>query len=113
MPSSISDQIRERARSEGFDVVRFAPAAAPALAPERLGVFLADGRHGTMDWMERNAERRGDPRALWSDARSVIVLGLNYGPACDPLAVLDARDAGAISVYAQNEDNHDDSKAKL
>jgi epoxyqueuosine reductase len=113
MPSSISDQIRERARSEGFDAVRFAPAAAPALAPERLGFFLADGRHGTMDWMERNADRRADPRALWPDAKSVIVLGLNYGPERDPLAVLGERDRGAISVYAQNEDYHDVIKAKL
>ena len=113
MPSLISEQVRERARAEGFDVVRLAPASAPAQAPERLGAFLADGRHGTMDWMERNAERRADPRALWPDAKSVIVLGLNYGPAHDPLAVLDERDAGAISVYAQNEDYHDVIKAKL
>jgi epoxyqueuosine reductase len=113
MPSSISDRIRERAMAEGFDVVRLAPAIAPALAPERLGEFLADGRHGTMDWMARNAERRADPAVLWPQAKSVIVLGLNYGPERDPLAVLGERDRGAISVYAQNEDYHDVIKAKL
>ena len=113
MPSSISDTIRARATAEGFDVVRLAPAAAPAQAPERLSAFLADGRHGTMDWMARNADRRADPAVLWPDAKSVIVLGLNYGPAHDPLAVLERRDTGAISVYAQNEDYHDVIKAKL
>jgi epoxyqueuosine reductase len=118
MPSSISDTDRKtdivaRARAEGFDVVRFAPASAPARAPERLSAFLADGRQGTMDWLERNADRRADPLVLWPQARSVIVLGLNYGPDSDPLAVLARRDVGAISVYAQGEDYHDVIKAKL
>ncbi len=118
MPSSISKadpkaEIVRRARAEGFDVVRFAPAAAPTQAPERLGAFLADGRQGTMDWLERNADRRGDPKVLWPAAKSVVVLGLNYGPQGDPLAVLARREAGAISVYAQNEDYHDVIKAKL
>ena len=118
MPSSISNSdpkstIAARARAEGFDVVRFAPAAAPARAPERLTAFLADGRQGTMDWLERNAERRADPKVLWPEARSVIVLGLNYGPDGDPLRILARRDMGAISVYAHGEDYHDVIKAKL
>jgi epoxyqueuosine reductase len=118
MPSSISStdpktDIAARARAEGFDIVRFAPASAPPRAPERLSAFLADGRQGTMDWLERNADRRADPLVLWPQARSVIVLGLNYGPDGDPLAVLAERDAGAISVYAQGEDYHDVIKAKL
>jgi epoxyqueuosine reductase len=113
MPSSISDDIRARATAEGFDVVGFAPATATARDGERLGAFLADGRHGTMDWMARNAERRADPNVLWPAAKSVIVLGLNYGPAHDPMAVLAQRDAGAISTYAQGEDYHDVIKAKL
>ena len=53
--------------------------------------------------METSAERRGDPRALWPEVRSVIMLGLNYGPDHDPLAILEQRDRGAISVYAQGE----------
>jgi len=118
MPSSISSSdpkaaIRTRALAEGFDVVRFARAAAPDHAPERLGAFLADGRHGTMDWLARDAARRAHPDVLWPDARSVIVLGLNYGPGGDPMAILARRDAGAISVYAQGDDYHDVIKAKL
>ncbi len=116
MPSSISDPksaIRARAGAEGFDVVRFARAAAPARAPERLGAFLADGRHGTMDWLARDAARRAYPDVLWPGAKSVIVLGLNYGPDGDPLDVLARRDLGAISVYARGDDYHDVIKAKL
>ncbi len=66
-----------------------------------------------MDWMAGTAERRRDPRALWSEVRSVIMLGLNYGPETDPLAALARRDAGAVSVYARHRDYHDVVKGKL
>jgi epoxyqueuosine reductase len=66
-----------------------------------------------MDWLAATAARRTDPQVLWPEARSVIMLGLNYGPDCDPLAILAARDRGAISVYAQGDDYHELIKSKL
>ncbi len=66
-----------------------------------------------MAWMAGTAERRRDPRALWGEVRSIIMLGLNYGPDTDPLAVLERRDAGAVSVYARHRDYHDVVKGKL
>jgi epoxyqueuosine reductase len=66
-----------------------------------------------MAWMETTAERRGDPRALWPQVRSVIMLGLNYGPDHDPLEILPHRDRGAISVYARGEDYHEIVKPRL
>ncbi len=75
--------------------------------------FLAAGAHGDMDWLAKNAERRGDPRVLWPDARSVIMLGLSYGPQRDPLAILREASRGAISVYAQGDDYHDVIKPRL
>jgi epoxyqueuosine reductase len=66
-----------------------------------------------MIWMEGSAERRADPRALWPQVRSVIMLGLNYGPERDPLAILQRRDCGAISVYAQGDDYHEIVKPRL
>ncbi len=66
-----------------------------------------------MNWMAEKAERRGDPRALWPDVRSIIMLGVNYGPETDPLRVLEQRTRGAISVYAQGDDYHDVIKARL
>ena len=107
------DLIRRRAREEGFDVVRFTRAVAPPLAPERLNTFLDQDRHGDMDWMAREAVRRADPVTLWPEAKSIVVLGLNYAPDRDPLAVLERRDLGAISVYAQGDDYHDVIKARL
>jgi epoxyqueuosine reductase len=66
-----------------------------------------------MEWMAKNADRRGDPRTLWSEVRAVVMLGVNYGPADDPLAILKARTRGAISVYAQGDDYHELIKPRL
>ena len=75
--------------------------------------FLAAGAHGDMTWMAANAARRGDPRVLWSDVRSILMLGVNYCPDSDPLAALRERNRGAISVYAQGDDYHDLIKSRL
>ena len=112
-PASIKTSLLDVARSHGFDVVGIARPDAAPMAKARLEQFLADGAHGDMIWMETTAERRGDPRALWPDVRSVIMLGLNYGPDHDPLAILDHRDRGAISVYAKGEDYHEVIKPRL
>ena len=66
-----------------------------------------------MTWMAETVQRRVDPRALMAEARSVVMLGLNYGPDGDPLAALERPDAGAISVYARHRDYHDVLKGKL
>jgi epoxyqueuosine reductase len=88
------------------------PDAIPLAAP-RLREFLAAGAHGDMAWMAANAERRGDPRAIWPDVCSIVMLGINYGPDDDPLAVLKDRGSGAISVYARGDDYHDLIKSRL
>ena len=66
-----------------------------------------------MDWMAKHADRRGDPRALWEDTRAIVMLGVNYGPPDDPLAILRERLCGAISVYAQGDDYHEIIKPRL
>jgi len=111
--AAIKRQIVERAWAEGFDVVRFTGALGDARNAVRLREFLDAGHHGTMEWMAERAQWRAAPQAMWPQARSVIVLGLNYGPTRDPLAILEQRDRGAISVYAQGDDYHDVMKKKL
>jgi epoxyqueuosine reductase len=101
------------ARAQGFDVVGVAPADAAPEAKARLAHFLAAGRHGDMEWMAETSSRRGDPRVLWPQVRSIIMLGLNYGSGGDPLAILAQRDRGAISVYARGDDYHDIIKPRL
>ncbi|MGD0144083.1 MAG: tRNA epoxyqueuosine(34) reductase QueG [Rhizomicrobium sp.] len=118
MPSSTPEadargSIRAFATECGFDVVKFARAGGRDDAGEHLATFLAEGRHGTMDWMARNAERRASPSALWAEAKSVVVLGANYGPGGDPREQLARTSNGAISVYAQGDDYHDVLKTKL
>ena len=113
MPNSISDEIKARAKAEGFDVVRFVSAEASPHNVARLREFLVAGHHGEMDWTEQRQAWRADPRSLWPEARSVIVLGINYGPKDDPLALLTRPDKGAISVYARGDDYHDLVKKKL
>ena len=88
------------------------PDAAPELK-SRLERFLADGAHGDMTWLKSTAERRASPLALWPDVRSIIMLGMNYGPDDDPLAILKEHTHAAISVYAQGDDYHDLIKARL
>ncbi|WP_274423602.1 tRNA epoxyqueuosine(34) reductase QueG [Chelativorans sp. YIM 93263] len=112
-PERLRTFIEQEARATGFDVVGFTtPDAAPA-APARLAHFLEEGRHGTMAWMEETAMRRAHPRTLWPDVRSIIMLGMNYGPDEDPLELLEEKDRAAISVYARNRDYHDVIKGRL
>jgi epoxyqueuosine reductase len=113
MAEMLKERIVENANALGFDAVRFASADAVQGADEALDAFLAENRQGDMAWLARTADRRKAPRALWPEARSVILLGLNYGRGGDPLAVLKERSRGAISIYAQGADYHDVLKAKL
>jgi epoxyqueuosine reductase len=111
--SEIKSALIAQARLRGFDSVGVArPEAVPA-AKARLDRFIADGAHGDMLWLETTAERRGSPLTLWPDVRSVIMLGMNYGPDESPLEVLQKRDRAAISVYAKGDDYHDLIKARL
>jgi epoxyqueuosine reductase len=105
--------IAAEARTLGFDAVGFAKAALPESTGNDLTEWLARGSHGEMGWMAAKAERRRHPQALWPEARSVIVCAMNYGPAGDPLATLERRDEGAVSVYAHGRDYHDVVKKKL
>jgi epoxyqueuosine reductase len=105
--------LTKTAREHGFDVIGIARPDAIPHAKERFERFIAQGAHGEMDWLSASAARRADPRALWADVRSVIMLGVNYGPGGDPLAILRERERGAVSVYAQSDDYHDVIKPRL
>jgi epoxyqueuosine reductase len=116
MTTSTSDReglIRAEALALGFDLCRFTAIDDAWPASEHLAEFVAAGRHGEMGWMAETAERRAHPRAMWDGARSAIVLGMNYGPDGDPLAVLAQPAHAAISVYARGDDYHELIKAKL
>ena len=114
----IRADIREMARLEGFEAVGFASAEADANDQRAITEFLKLGRQGDMAWMARSFDGgenpRGNPKALMENARTVIVLGANYGPEGDPRDVLSQPDRGAVSVYARTErDYHDVIKKRL
>jgi epoxyqueuosine reductase len=111
--SDLKTALEGAARALGFDGVGIAAPDAITDAGRHFHEFVASGAHGDMDWLARSPERRTDPRALWPDVHSVIMLGVNYGPDDDPLAILRQRTRGAISVYAQGDDYHDLIKKRL
>jgi epoxyqueuosine reductase len=109
----LKESLTGEARALGFDCVGVTDPAAITDAGKHFREFLDAGAHGDMDWLAANPERRADPRVLWGGVRSVIMLGVNYGPDENPLAVLESRTRGAISVYAQGDDYHDLIKKRL
>src|SRR6195952_1083482 len=111
--ASLKDTLAREARALGFDSIGITDPDAIAGVRERLDAFLAAGAHGQMDWLAGNPRRRADPKRMWADVRSVIMLGVNYGPDENPLAILAQRSHAAISVYAQGDDYHDLIKKRL
>lgn len=109
----MSSSVKSLALDTGFTAARICRADEAWSAGERLAEFVAQGRHGTMAWIEDTLARRQHPTAMWPDAKSAVVVALNYGPETDPLPLLERRSEGVISVYAQNADYHDLIKKRL
>ncbi len=112
-PVEAASTCKALALDAGFTVARVTRADEAWDASDRLRTFVGEGRHGTMAWMEETLERRVQPTAMWPDAKSAVVVGLDYGPDVDPLAILERKDEAAISVYAQNKDYHNVLKKRL
>jgi len=111
--AEIRAAIRAEALAMGFDAVGFAAAHLADAARADLRDYLERGYHGDMGWLADTSARRGDPQTLWPEARTVVVLGLNYRGDDDPLAALSDPERGAISVYARGRDYHDTLKKRL
>src|SRR5262249_34762376 len=109
----LEERLRRKAREHGFAQLRIADPSAAATAGARLEEFLSFEREGDMGWLRETAARRGNPLALWSEARSAIMLAMSYAPEIDPLQRLEAKNSGVISVYALGRDYHDVIKGKL
>jgi epoxyqueuosine reductase len=101
------------AEALGFDAVAVTKPIVSSQARDALHRFLRDGFHGDMTWLAAQPERRSDPTVIWHDVRSVVMLGVNYGPEGDPRAALAEKDRGIISIYAQGDDYHDVIKSRL
>ncbi len=113
MPADPLAPARARAERLGFSALRVTTPERVLEAGLRLREAVADGHHGTMAWMAETLDRRADPRVLWPNVRSVVMLGLNYGPERDPLENLGRPDVANLSVYARHRDYHDVFKGRL
>src|SRR5262245_56373990 len=76
--TDLSELIKRRARFEGFDKVGIVRCEALHEEGLHLNQWLSRGFHGEMSWMHRDVERRIDPAQIFPDARSVVVVTLNY-----------------------------------
>jgi epoxyqueuosine reductase len=112
-PAELKAALAGEARALGFDCIGVTAPDAIADAARHFHAFIDAGAHGDMEWLADRPQRRTDPRGLWPEVRAVIMLGVNYGPDQDPLATLQQRSRGAISVYAQGDDYHDLIKQRL
>jgi epoxyqueuosine reductase len=111
--SQLRDAIRAQALALGFASCGFAPADAAPESADRLREWIDNGAHGEMGWMADRRDQRARPTTLWPDARSLIMLGMNYAPREDPMRLEAASQVGRISVYAQGSDYHDVVKKAL
>lgn len=105
--------IKAEASRLGFSACAVTAARSRASLSADLADFVNAGHHGTMDWMAETLERRSNVLTLWPEARSIIMLAMNYGPETDPLDTIHQPECGNISVYARNRDYHDVVKGKL
>ena len=87
-PAALKTALIHEARAAGFSTLGIADPDSIPDARERLQAFLDAGAHGDMEWLANEPARRASPKVLWSDVRSVIMLGMNYGPDENPLALL-------------------------
>lgn len=110
---SDKEKLIQFALAQGFDAARITSADFGKMPGQHFDSFLEAGRHGDMDWLEKKREWRSHPQTLWPEAKSAVVLGLNYGPETDPRALADHPDKGIISVYALGKDYHDVVKKRL
>ncbi len=113
MAQSLKQLLVSQALSEGFVACRICRPWDVPQVPDRLNSFLQKGFHGQMGWLAERTHWRGDPAALWPEAKSVIMLAESYTPEHDPTDVLQWPEHGVISVYAQNKDYHDLVKKRL
>ena len=107
---NLAAAIKDRALLDGFHKVGIVRAEPLAEEAPRLKEWLARGYHGEMAWMVRDVEKRLDPRAIFPQARSIVVVALNY---YTPDQHQENSRTGKVSRYAWGDDYHDVIKTRL
>ncbi|PCI61644.1 MAG: tRNA epoxyqueuosine(34) reductase QueG [Kordiimonadales bacterium] len=105
--------IEAKAFELGFDQMGITRATTSEKVIEGFRSFIKLERHASMEWLADRMHQREHPQNLWPEAKSVIMLGVNYGPKDDPRLLLDHKEMANISVYARGKDYHDLIKKRL
>ena len=111
--TDLKSKLLGRAKELGFDLTKACSPSEIRSISESLREFLRLNYHGQMTWLSEKIEWREDPKILWPEAKTVIMLAQSYKPIHNPMEVLKHPDKAAISVYAQNKDYHVVIKKKL
>src|SRR5436190_3497912 len=107
---SLSLRIKEKAAELGFCKTGIVPASELETEGSLFFRWLQDGFHGKMAWLQREPEKRVEPKLIFPDARSVIVLAMNY---YTPHGHKDSPSVGKISRYSWGDDYHDVLRERL
>jgi epoxyqueuosine reductase len=111
----MKEAVRQRALELGFDDCRFTTAAPPDHTAEFQN-WLAENRHGEMNYLQRNAHKRVQPQEVLPGAKSIITLAVSYADPCCVLRVACCEPSehvtrntqhGQIARYARFKDYHD------
>ncbi|MGB7204364.1 MAG: tRNA epoxyqueuosine(34) reductase QueG [Anderseniella sp.] len=113
MAVSLETKLKARASELGFCDMRITPASLPASRGVALREYVEKNHHASMDWIEQTLARRETPTAMWTEAKSAIMLAMSYAPTLDPMSRLEEKSSGIISVYALGRDYHDVIKGRL
>ena len=109
----LKEELVLESKKFGFADIRFTDPIVEKEAFENLKNFLNSGYNGHMSWMANNLDWRGNPKLMWEDVKSIIVLAENYTPEFNPLHALSLKGKANISVYARGFDYHKVMKKKL
>ena len=107
------DDLEKKALSLGFDCFGVTRPSLTKSVGENLSNFIALKMHGDMQWMENRISHRNNPKNLWPDVNSVIVVGVNYYYGQRPLTEINFKNQAFISSYSRGNDYHKVIKKKL
>jgi epoxyqueuosine reductase len=111
--SDFVKSLKAKALELGFDDVRITSTSLSSSVGDELESYVQAGHHGDMGWMVETLDRRKSPIAIWPEAKSAIMLAVNYDQGLDNAARLQEKSVGVISTYALNRDYHDVIKSRL
>ena len=102
-----------KAKEIGFDDFAITDLNDFQFHTKKMQDFIKKNYHGEMNWLKEKIDIRKNPKNIWKEAKSAIILGMNYGPEKNPIKELREKNKAYISIYSRRKDYHKDIKSKL